>query len=125
MILQQGTQPAQGSRPQFVQKPTIRQSGQAVIIECQLTADPSPSVSWFHNNLPIQQSSRLLQDMRSEEYVHQISLQISQVTLQDGGEYRAVARNTLGEATATITLNFEGERLLFPLEFKPSSSAPG
>ncbi|XP_055900297.1 twitchin-like isoform X6 [Biomphalaria glabrata] len=110
VILQQGTQPAQGSRPQFVQKPTIRQSGQAVIIECQLTADPSPSVSWFHNNLPIQQSSRLLQDMRSEEYVHQISLQISQVTLQDGGEYRAVARNTLGEATATITLNFEGSK---------------
>ncbi|KAH9502719.1 hypothetical protein Btru_069594 [Bulinus truncatus] len=108
VILHQGAQP--GSRPQFVQKPTIRQSGQAVVIECQLTAQPTPSVTWYHNNIPIQQSPRIIPDMKSEDYVHQISLQLSQVTLQDGGEYRAVARNELGEATATITLNFEGSK---------------
>lgn len=107
MHMQQEQQ--QGIRPQFVQKPTIRHSGGKIIIECQLSADPKPSITWLLNNRLIVPGERIFTDVRSEGHVHLIVLEISQVNLQDGGEYRAIAKNALGEATATITLNLEGE----------------
>ncbi|XP_059156398.1 twitchin-like isoform X4 [Physella acuta] len=102
--------PLGGSKPQFTQKPGIRQSGGKIVVECQLTADPAPSIYWMFNNSPIQQGGRFLQSLRSDGPVHQISLELAQATVQDGGEYKAVAKNSLGEATATITLNFEGSK---------------
>lgn len=112
----------QGIHPQFVQKPTIRHAGEKIIIECQLLADPLPSIIWMFNKRLLVSKGRIFIDMRSEDHVHLIVLEISNVTLQDSGEYRAVAKNAVGEAEATITLNVEGEglclsprvKLLFP-----------
>lgn len=112
----------QGIHPQFVQKPTIRHAGEKIIIECQLLADPLPSIIWMFNKHLLVSKGRIFIDMRSEDHVHLIVLEISNVTLQDSGEYRAVAKNAVGEAEATITLNVEGEglclsprvKLLFP-----------
>ena len=72
-------------------------------------ASPDPAVTWLLNNQAIAPGGRVTTDMRSEGQNHKIWLEISSVTLQDGGEYKAFAKNALGEATATITLNFEGE----------------
>ena len=102
-------QQQQGVRPQFVQKPSIRQAGGKIILECQLVASPAPAVTWLLNNQVIASGGRVLTDMMSDGQNHRIWLEISNVTLQDGGEYKALAKNPLGDATATITLNFEGE----------------
>lgn len=40
---------------------------------------------------------------------HLIILEISKVSPADEGEYRAIARNNLGEGIATINLRFEGK----------------
>lgn len=100
-----------GARPVFLQKPAIRQVGDKIVLECKLTADPKPVVSWILNNQPISfgPGSRLTSKLWSEGSTHTLTLEIAQVSVSDAGEYKAYAKNDLGEATATITLNFEGE----------------
>jgi len=95
----------------FLQKPAIRQVGDKIVLECKLTADPKPMVSWILNNQPISfgPGSRLTSKLWSEGSTHTLTLEIAQVSMSDAGEYKAYAKNDLGEATATITLNFEGE----------------
>ena len=95
----------------FLQKPAIRQVGDKIVLECKLTADPKPLVSWILNNQPISfgPGSRLTSKLWSEGSTHTLTLEIAQVSMSDAGEYKAYAKNDLGEATATITLNFEGE----------------
>ncbi|XP_076450378.1 myotilin-like [Babylonia areolata] len=98
-----------GARPVFVQKPAIRQVGDKIVLECRLSGDPRPAVSWLLNNQPIASGpgSRLTPRLVSEGATHVLTLEIAQVSAGDAGEYRAYAKNELGEATATITLNFE------------------
>lgn len=76
-----------------------------------MTAEPKPSITWMRDSQPISfaPGSRLVPHIFSEGASHTITLEISQVSMADAGEYRAVAKNELGEATATLTLNFEGE----------------
>ncbi|XP_070200689.1 twitchin-like isoform X4 [Littorina saxatilis] len=101
-----------GARPVFLQKPAIRQEGDKIVLECKLTADPKPTVSWSLNNKPISfgPDSRLTPKLWSEGSSHTLTLEIAKVAMGDAGEYRAHAKNDLGEATATITLNFEGAK---------------
>ncbi|KAL8565323.1 hypothetical protein ACOMHN_029019 [Nucella lapillus] len=101
-----------GVRPVFLQKPAIRQVGDKIVLECKLTAEPKPQVSWFLNNQAITfaPDSRLSPQMMSDGSTHVLLLEISKVSMSDAGEYRAHAKNEIGEATATITLNFEGAK---------------
>lgn len=46
--------------------------------------------------------------LTSDKSNHSVSMEIAGGGMQDGGEYKAVAKNSFGESTATITLNFEG-----------------
>ncbi|KAL8579173.1 hypothetical protein ACOMHN_010757 [Nucella lapillus] len=102
----------QGVRPVFLEKPTIRQEGDKIILECKLSGDPRPAVTWSLNNEPMvfEAGSRLTPRVVSEGHSHTVSLEIGQAGMADAGEYRAHARSDLGEATATITLNFEGAK---------------
>ncbi len=40
---------------------------------------------------------------------YEVELKITDVTTQDGGNYKVVAKNEHGEAKSTIELNFEGK----------------
>ena len=56
----------------------------------------------------LKEGGRYKMIMNSDKNNHSISMEIANGGMQDGGEYKAVAKNTMGESTATITLNFEG-----------------
>ncbi|XP_076471204.1 twitchin-like [Babylonia areolata] len=101
-----------GVRPVFLQKPAIRQVGENIVLECKLTAEPKPQVSWIFNNQAISfgPGGRLTPTLVSDGATHTLTLEIAQVSMSDAGEYRAIAKNDVGEATATITLNFEGAK---------------
>ena len=47
-----------------------------------------------------------------DKNTHTISLEITGIGIQDGGEYKVLAKNNSGEATATINLNLEGRKML-------------
>lgn len=36
-------------------------------------------------------------------------MQIEDVTVEDAGKYKVIAKNELGESNASISLNFDGE----------------
>ena len=107
--LQQAALAAQGTPPNFTQKPIVRQQGGNIVLECQLTSEPGPNVTWMLNGKVIMSGGRYLIGMRNEGNKYFISLQISDLTLEDGGEYKAVAKNARGEASATLVLTLEGE----------------
>ncbi|XP_061166987.1 twitchin-like isoform X9 [Saccostrea echinata] len=100
----------QGQPPKFTTKPTIRQDGGKIIFDCKLTADPKPTITWYKGSEVLKEGGRYNMKMTSDKNTHSVSMEISGGGMQDGGEYKAVAKNNLGESTATITLNFEGKK---------------
>lgn len=47
-----------GKTPRFPKKPTIRQEGDNLVLECILEADPMPDIVWYHGTKKIKDSKR-------------------------------------------------------------------
>lgn len=47
-----------GVAPTFTSKPTIKQAGGKLLLECNLSAAPEPSIKWFKDEVGIQSSGR-------------------------------------------------------------------
>ncbi|XP_021346443.1 twitchin-like isoform X8 [Mizuhopecten yessoensis] len=98
---------AQGQKPIFTQKPVIKQAGDKIVFECKLSADPKPTIVWYQGTKIIKDGGRHKTTVSANKNDYTVCLEIANPAKEDGGEYKAVAKNTLGESTATITLNFE------------------
>ena len=95
--------------PVFTQKPAIRQAGRALNIECRLTTESPPTFTWTLNGNVLPNEGRYkMTHVPEANDVHLAALEISNIAIQDGGEYKAVARTAGGEAVATLNLNLEG-----------------
>ncbi|KFM79606.1 Twitchin, partial [Stegodyphus mimosarum] len=96
--------------PVFTGKPVIKQSPDfnSIIFECNLTADPKPTLQWFHNGKPISEGGRYKSLLKATSSGFLATLEIAQVGSADGGEYKVIAKNSVGEGSAAINLNFEG-----------------
>ncbi|XP_052800015.1 twitchin-like isoform X4 [Mya arenaria] len=114
-----GAAKAQGSPPAFVQKPTIRQANKNIIIECKLSSNPAPQITWLLNNAMIESGGRHTITQNVADNVYVLALEIANIGIQDGGEYKVLAKNARGEAVATINLNLEGKK-----PQAPSGKAP-
>ena len=97
-----------GKAPRFPKKPTIRQEGANLILECILEAKPFPEITWFNG------TNRIVEGARFKTYKKELSkdtfqllLEIKEPTTADGGTYRCHAANDLGESNANIALNFQ------------------
>ncbi|UYV79452.1 unc-22 [Cordylochernes scorpioides] len=98
-------------KPAFIGKPLIKPSPDftKVTFECKLEADPKPTIQWFHNGKPVKDSARQkygLAVQKDKSYL--VTLDIQNLSSEDGGTYKALAKNSAGESTATINLNLEG-----------------
>lgn len=100
-----------GKAPRFPKKPTIRQDGDILVMECLLEANPAPDITWFHGNKTISDNTRvrMLRKVISKD-TYMLTLEISNPTQEDGGSYRCNAFNNFGESNANISLNFQGMR---------------
>ena len=49
-----------GTAPTFSKKPTIRQEddGNTLVFHCAIVADPSPLITWYHNGVKVQDTSK-------------------------------------------------------------------
>lgn len=95
--------------PKFTAKPSIRQLGTSVVFEVDLLADPAPSITWYKDGEPLSPGGRYIVLMRTNGGNYSLLLEILDVTPTDGGTYKVVAKNSLGEANANLTLNLQGE----------------
>ena len=111
----------EGKAPRFPKKPTIKQEGEKLIMECLLEANPSPEITWFQGNKVIADNSRVkMTSTPSGKDMFALALEITNPTIEDGGNYRCNACNTFGESNANIALNFQGRPSLY---FQPGNAA--
>lgn len=104
----------EGKAPRFPKKPTIKQKGDKLVMECILEAQPLPDIIWYQGSKAIDLNERIKmsrQDAGKDSYI--LSLEISNPTISDGGHWRCNAINAFGESNANIALNFQGKFRLF------------
>lgn len=78
----------------------ILKIGSYVVMECEATGQPTPTIMWKVNGQPVDSSSRMFFGNQNTE------LHIEQIKESDEGTYVCVAENSIGstEAEATITV---------------------
>lgn len=79
-------------------------------MECILEAHPVPDITWYQGQKAINGSSRIRMSRKSTgKDTYLLTLEISNPTKADGGNYRCNAFNNYGESNANISLNFQGK----------------
>ena len=88
--------------------------GKNVTFSCSATANPSPTTSWFKDESPITNKSRISLSVDNKV------LTITNVSRKDSGKYRCVASNKLGNDTskaAELNVKCEFIGLSFKISF--------
>jgi len=100
-----------GIEPSFFRKPSSRQEGNKLHLECEIEALPRPDIRWYRNQEEIVESPkfhfyRAIQP--SNPNIHFVRLTIVDASVEDGGNYIVRAINEVGDKDCTLALNFGG-----------------
>ena len=89
-----------GDAPFFREKPrwTALSEGEPLVLTCLVAGDPKPAVQWMKNDLLFMDDSRLV---LSDDGEGRHSLVLDPAVASDAGLYKCVARNLLGQSSAT------------------------
>nr|XP_042085408.1 immunoglobulin-like and fibronectin type III domain-containing protein 1 isoform X25 [Ovis aries] len=95
-------EPDLSQKPRFLVglRPHLLPLGSECCMTCAVQGQPRPHVSWFKND----QSLANHPAAYTTDVMGVCSLVIPSVSATDGGQYKAVAENTLGQAVSTATL---------------------
>ncbi|XP_019749859.1 titin-like [Hippocampus comes] len=95
--------------PFFVKTPGVQKlvEGASVVFRCQVGGSPAPHVIWKKGGVPLTGGYRYQVASHKESGVCQLLM--SMTFADDAGEYCVLARNRLGEASATARLLEEDE----------------
>ncbi|CAL4061193.1 unnamed protein product, partial [Meganyctiphanes norvegica] len=92
------------------------QPGPAVSLKCVAQGTPTPAVSWLLDGFPLQHSPRLVVgqfvNMEGDVISH---VNISSVSVRDGGLYRCTAANSVGNTRHQARLNVYGVPMVRPM----------
>ena len=119
-----GPQGPKGDPGQSISAPSILAPPMSIVVnesgtaslQCEAEGNPEPKVTWLKQNISLSVYKRVLSSRGG--------LMITDVTSQDEGMYTCVARNILGEVSASATLTVQGEKHL-PCYFRSSSKGGG
>ncbi|XP_043930851.1 myosin light chain kinase, smooth muscle isoform X2 [Protopterus annectens] len=94
-----------GRVPEFTEK--LRDcrvnNGEKLVLQCQVSSDPSATVSWALNGKALKSSKSVV---ISQEGPH-CSLTIEKVSLDDKGQYKCTADNSVGKAECSCDVKVE------------------
>ncbi|KAG5283757.1 hypothetical protein AALO_G00045780, partial [Alosa alosa] len=95
--------------PFFIKKPTVQKlvEGGSVVFECQIGGSPKPHIYWKKSGVPLTTGYRYRVAYNKE--TGDCKLEISMTFADDAGEYSIIAKNQLGEASASAQLLSEEE----------------
>ncbi|KAL2081285.1 hypothetical protein ACEWY4_023138 [Coilia grayii] len=98
-----------GVAPFFVSKPIVQKlvEGGSVLFECQVGGMPKPHIFWKKGGVPLTTGYRYRVAYNKESGA--CRLEISMTFADDAGEYTVVARNQMGESSASTSLLEEEE----------------
>ncbi|NXE46448.1 HMCN2 protein, partial [Casuarius casuarius] len=77
-------------------------AGQRVLLHCEVSGEPTPSVEWRRDGAPLQESPRA-------RVLPNATLLISAAGREDAGSYACLARSPLGSAVAQAFLTVRAE----------------
>ncbi|XP_069876144.1 titin-like [Dipodomys merriami] len=77
--------------------------GDSVILECVISGEPQPVVTWFQNGVPLKPNQKFQCEAINCSY----RLYINNVNSQDLGNYKCVAENNSGTAESILNLTVE------------------
>uniref|UniRef100_A0A1I8MIJ3 Ig-like domain-containing protein n=1 Tax=Musca domestica TaxID=7370 RepID=A0A1I8MIJ3_MUSDO len=100
---------AEDFAPFFIKKPQLRQEddGNRLIFECQLQSSPAPNIEWYRSDTLVVENERTkLRIIPIEGNKYTVLLEIDDVLDTDAGLYKVRAKNSSGEVSASINLNF-------------------
>lgn len=86
-----------------------------MVISCNATGNPVPSISWTRNESPIDRNV----NSRISFSADKKQLTITNVSRADSGEYRCVAKNSLGNDTSnasSVDVQCKGNVLLHKID---------
>lgn len=88
--------------PRIQEKPEVVKvtCGDPVSLECRVAGTPQIRVSWTKDGRELQSSRKL--HLCYENNLSSVSIQSSE--LEDGGQYRFEATNSVGTCSCTVTL---------------------
>lgn len=91
--------------------------GGTAMLEAKVLGFPKPDVRWFHDGNEVKATGRLKFLFEDQESV---TLVIKNVTAEDAGVYKIVAKNDLGEDTTELELTVKC--IIYPKPFTISYS---
>ena len=97
--------------PRITIKPNLKQedNGNKLVFHCQIEASPQPDIKWLKESAQIASSERINFKIDTVDgRLFNLYLELDNVTSDDSGQYKVVAKNRLGEVSASIALNFAG-----------------
>ncbi|XP_059559930.1 titin isoform X1 [Myotis daubentonii] len=77
--------------------------GDFIVLECLLSGEPKPVVTWFQNGVLLKQD----QKFQFEEFDYSYRLYIHDIDVQDSGKYKCVAENSSGTIESVSDLTVE------------------
>eukprot|EP00066_Takifugu_rubripes_P003816 XP_003966706.1 PREDICTED: obscurin-like protein 1 [Takifugu rubripes] len=84
-------------------RPVIAQLGSDATLRCLIDGDPRPDVIWERKNVQIESGGHYTLSEEGKSYL----LTITEVTMQDAGQYICKAKNSIGETYAAASLKVE------------------
>ncbi|GIY89749.1 down syndrome cell adhesion molecule-like protein Dscam2 [Caerostris darwini] len=83
--------------------------GNTVSLRCIATGNPSPRVTWYLDGTVIGRTSRISLGDYVTDHAHMVSfLNISEIHMEDGGEYTCEVSNDVGSTSHSARLNVNG-----------------
>ncbi|XP_050486180.1 titin isoform X2 [Bombus huntii] len=79
-------------------------AGQRVKLECEAKGNPTPTLTWYHDGRPVEETMNL----KIQTDAGRTSLIISEAFAKDAGCYTVVAKNNAGEATVSCNVSVKG-----------------
>merc|ERR1719402_908618 len=104
----------EGIPPTFAQRPSTKtvDEGTNVELECRFVAIPEAEVRWFCNKKEIKTSGRIVIENQADMHMYCSFVKISNVTKEDEGTYEVIAKNREGEATNTLNLILNSNKVM-------------
>ena len=78
--------------------------GSSIFIEVNIAGQPRPAVSWFHNDVKVEESNRV----STEAAEGWSSLKVKATTVDDAGTYKVTAENTAGFDSSEFRVTVKG-----------------
>lgn len=79
--------------------------GSTLVLQVNVSGIPSPKISWFLDDEPLEKSERISVDTTDDFS----TLTIKNAMLDDSGMYTIAAENVVGKAEADFEVNVKGE----------------